>query len=159
MYLNKGKISRFKVANALIIAVCGISSFGNLIFAIFLIFSVTVEKDSTAIGAILILLLAMSIKIGIIIWRAILVHRLTKCRIYNQLLEEDHDGILAYSSIASMIGRPEANVVKDIKWFAKEKFLIKINVEETAVRVDLAGANEFITVLCPACGSMHNDNF
>lgn len=154
MYLNKVKIGAFKVANAFIIGICGVTSFSNLIFSIFLMTSEKIEKSFTAIILILIILFLMSVKIGIIIWRAILIHRLSKCRIYNSLLDEDHDGIIAYSSIASMIGRPEANVIKDIMWLVKEKILINVTCGVSALRVDLlAGENEFIRVVCPTCGA------
>lgn len=96
----------------------------------------------------------MSVKIGIIIWRAILIHRVLKCRIYNSIFEEDHDGVIEYSSIASMIGRPEANVIKDLMWLQKEKFIINVTLTRTAVVVNvLPGDNTFVTVACPTCGA------
>ena len=156
MYLNHGKMGAYKTVNSIIIAVCGVSSFLNLLFIIFL--SLSSHFDHGIAEAMLCLITSglMSIKIGIIIWRAFMLHRVSKCRIYNSIIEEDHDGIIAYSSIAKMTGRPEVNVIKDIMWLVRERYLINITVGRTAVRVDLlSDEREFVTVICPTCGA-HN---
>ena len=154
MYLKTSRIGTFKTVNAFLIAILGISSFCNLLIAVFLLVARQFQGDENVIFWAVFLLIMMSIKIGLLIWRAILVHRITKCRIYNSIFEEDHDGIIEYSSIASMIGRPEANVIKDLMWLVKEKFIINVTLGRTAVRVDvIAGENEFVTVACPTCGS------
>ena len=154
MFLKKSKIALFKTVNAIIIAICALSAFGNLMFSVFLLTSESSAGDPRSIGISMFILFLMMIKIGIIVWRAILIHRVLKCRIYNSIFEEDHDGIIEYSTIASMIGRPEANVIKDLMWLKKEKFLINITLGRTAARVDvLSDEKEFVTVACPTCGA------
>lgn len=154
MYIKSGKIGIFKTVNALIIAIAGISAFGNLLFTVFVLASKEFGTDSRAYPVLAFILFLMSVKIGIIIWRAILIHRVLKCRIYNSIFEEDHDGVIEYSSIASMIGRPEANVIKDLMWLQKEKFIINVALNRTAVVVNvLPGENTFVTVACPTCGA------
>ena len=154
MYIKSGKLGLFKTVNALIIAIAGISALGNLLFAVFMLTSEKYAGDNRAYLLVFIVFLLMSVKIGIIIWRAILIHRVLKCRIYNSIFEEDHDGVIEYSSIASMIGRPEANVIKDLMWLQKEKFIINVTLNRTAVVVNvLPGENTFVTVACPTCGA------
>ena len=156
MYLNHAKIAAYRVANGIIIAGCGVSAFLNLSFILFIITSNHFEHGLAEMLLCLIIFALMSIKIGIIIWRALMIRRLSKCRIYNSIIEEDHDGIIAYSSIAKMTGRPEVNVIRDIMWLAREKYLINVTVGRTAVRVDLlSDEREFVTVICPTCGA-HN---
>ena len=124
MYLNHGKMGAYKTVNSIIIAVCGVSSFLNLLFIIFLSLSSHFDHGLAETLLCLITFGLMSIKIGIIIWRAFMIHRLSKCRIYNSIIEEDHDGIIAYSSIAKMTGRPEANVIRDIIWLCRNNEII-----------------------------------
>ena len=156
MYLNHARLGAYRFANGIIIAGCGISAFFNLIFMLFMMTSNHFEHNLSEAILCMLIFLIMSVKVGIIIWRAIMIHRLSKCRIYNSIIEEDHDGIIAYSSIAKMIGRPEVNVIKDIMWLVREKYLINITVGRTAVRVDLLSEErDFIQVVCPTCGA-HN---
>lgn len=156
MYLNHGKMGAYKTVNGIIIAVCGVSSFLNLLFIIFLSLSSHFDHGLAETLLCLITFGLMSIKIGIIIWRAFMIHRLSKCRIYNSIIEEDHDGIIAYSSIAKMTGRSEANVIRDIMWLVRERYLINVTIGRTAVRVDLlSDEREFVQVVCPTCGA-HN---
>ncbi|MCR5489296.1 MAG: hypothetical protein K6F03_04455 [Saccharofermentans sp.] len=154
MYLNNSKMGAYRVANGIIIAICGITSFLNLVFILFI--SLSSHFDHGLAETLLCLIVSglMLIKIGIIIWRALMIHRLSKCRIYNSIIEEDHDGIIAYSSIAKMTGVSEANVIRDIMWLVRERYLINITVGRTAVRVDLlSDEKDFVTVACPTCGA------
>ena len=154
MYLRKSKIGTFKTVNAFLIAILGVTSFCNLLVAVLLFFSEQYAGDKYATFWGVFILILMFAKTGLLVWRAILIHRITKCRIYNSIFEEDHDGIIEYSSIAAMIGRPEANVIKDLMWLVKEKFIVNVTLGRTAVRVDVrAGENEFVTVACPTCGA------
>ncbi len=156
MYLNHAKLGAYKTVNTIIITACGISAFFNLIFLIFIMTSIHIDRGLTALLLCMIIFSLMSVKIGIIVWRALLMHRITKCRIYNSIIEEDHDGIIAYSSFAKMTGRPEVNVIKDIMWLVRERYLINVTVGRTAVRVDLlSDEREFVQVICPTCGA-HN---
>ena len=154
MYIKKGKLGFYKTVNAVIIAVAGISAFGNFLFALGVLLSDEFGDDPRTPGMCAFIFFLMLIKIGIIIWRVILIHRILKCRIYNSIIEEDHDGVIEYASIASMIGRPEANVIKDMMWLVKEKIIINVTLTRTAVVVNMKpGLNEFVTVACPTCGS------
>ena len=154
MYLNNAKMGAYKVANGIIIAVCGVSSFFNLVFVLFVSLSSHFEHGLSETLLCLIVSGLMLVKIGILVWRALMIQRLSKCRIYNSIIEEDHDGIIAYSSIAKMTGRSEAAVIKDIMWLARENYLINVTIGRTAVRVDLlSDEREFVTVACPTCGA------
>ena len=156
MYLNHGRLAAYAAANKIIIAGCGISAFFNLVFILFIAISNHFEHGLAELLLCLFTFGLMSIKIGIIVWRALMIKRLSKCRIYNSIIEEDHDGIIAYSSIAKMTGLSEAYVIRDIMWLVREKYLINITVGRTAVRVDLlSDEREFVTVVCPTCGA-HN---
>ena len=148
MYLNNSKMGAYRVANGIIIAICGITSFFNLVFILFI--SLSSHFDHGLAETLLCLIVSglMLIKIGIIIWRALMIHRL------YSIIEEDHDGIIAYSSIAKMTGVSEANVIRDIMWLVRERYLINITVGRTAVRVDLlSDEKDFVTVACPTCGA------
>lgn len=154
MYLNRSKLSAYRTANGFIIGICGITVFFNILFFIFLLTSSSIEKDFATFIVNTFLFFIISFKAGIIIWRLLMIRRLSKCMIYNSLLEEDHDGILSYSSIASMTGKTESAVIKDIMWLVRSRFLINVTVGRTAVRVDLlTDEREFVTVLCPTCGA------
>ena len=156
MYLNHAKMSAYKTGNSIIIVACGISSFFNLVFILFISLSSHFDHGLAETMLCLITFGLMSIKVGILIWRALMIHRLSKCRIYNSIIEEDHDGIIAYTSIAKMVGRPEVNIIKDILWLVKERYLINVTVGRTALRVDLISEErDFIQVVCPTCGA-HN---
>ena len=156
MYLNHGRLAAYRAANKIIIAGCGISAFFNLVFILFIAISNHFEHGLAELLLCLFTFGLMSIKIGIIVWRALMIKRLSKCMIYNSIIEEDHDGIIAYSSFAKMTGRSEAYVIRDIMWLVREKYLINITVGRTAVRVDLlSDEREFVTVVCPTCGA-HN---
>ena len=128
MYLNHAKMSAYKTGNSIIIVACGISSFFNLVFILFISLSSHFDHGLAETMLCLITFGLMSIKVGILIWRALMIHRLSKCRIYNSIIEEDHDGIIAYTSIAKMVGRPEVNIIKDISKFGNGNtpFVVKI---------------------------------
>ena len=92
-------------------------------------------------------IISLVLQIGIIIWRAIFLNSLTRCMLYNSILEEDHDGIIAYSEMASMTGFTEARVIKDLMSFSKHNYMVNITVGRSAVRVDLlSDENEFQVV-------------
>lgn len=80
MYIKSGKIGLFKTVNALIIAIAGFFAFGNLLFSVFTLTSEEFGTNVRAYWVIGFILFLMSAKIGIIIWRAILIHRVLKCR-------------------------------------------------------------------------------
>lgn len=48
MYIKSGKIGLFKTVNALIIAIAGISAFGNLLFSVFVLASDDFGNDDRA---------------------------------------------------------------------------------------------------------------
>ncbi|MBR3081608.1 MAG: hypothetical protein IKH06_02015 [Clostridiales bacterium] len=156
MYLNHARLAAYGAANKIIIAGCGISAFLNLVFILFIAISNHFEHNLSELFLCLFTFGLMSIKIGIIVWRALMIKRLSKCMIYNSIIEEDHDGIIAYSSFARMTGLPEPNVIRDLMWLVREKYLINITIGRTAVRVDLISQErDFIQVICPTCGA-HN---
>lgn len=157
MYLNNSKIATAKIVNAFIIAACAIPAAFNVIVIIFMLFSTTLDRNIVTSIMTATFIFWTFAEVGVIVWRAIVLHRLSRCRLYNSLLEEDHDGIITYDSVASMTGYKEAAVIKDLMWFAKHKYLVNVTLGRTAVRVDLlSDANEFITVACPSCGAHVN---
>ena len=157
MYLNNSKIATAKIVNAFIIAACALPAVFNVIIVIFLLLSTTLERNiATAFLTVLFIVWTLG-EAFIIVWRVIVLRRLSRCRLYNSLLEEDHDGIIAYSAAASMTGYTEATVINDLMWFAKHKYLVNVTLGRTAIRVDLlADANEFQKVVCPSCGAQVN---
>lgn len=157
MYLNTSKIATYKVINAIIVAACGIAAVCNCILIIFFLMSTTLERSlATSILTVLLIFFSLA-EIGVIVWRLIVLRRLSRLAIYNSLLEEDHDGIITYSSVASMTGYTEAGIIRDLMWFSDHKYLVNVTLGRTAVRVDLlSGANEFMTVVCPSCGAHVN---
>lgn len=157
MYLNNSKIATSKIINAFIIAACAVPAVFNVIIIIFLLLSTTLERNFATVFLTILFIVWTLGEVFIIAWRVFVLSRLSRCRIYNSLLEEDHDGIIAYSSVASMTGSKEASVINDLMWFAKHNYLVNVTLGRTAVRVDLlADANEFQQVVCPSCGAHVN---
>lgn len=158
MYLNNSKLTSAKIINGLIIVICGVPAVINVVLLILMttaddpVFTPAVRIFFNAFFAI-----SLVLQIGIIIWRAIFLHSLTRCMLYNSILEEDHDGIITYSDIASMTGFTEAKVIKDLMSFSKRNYMVNITVGRSAVRVDLlSDENEFQVVACPSCGAHVN---
>ena len=125
MYLNNSKLTSAKIINGLIIAICGVPAVINVVLLILMttaddpVFTPAVRIFFNAFFAI-----SLVLQIGIIIWRAIFLHSLTRCMLYNSILEEDHDGIITYSDIASMTGFTEAKVIKDLMSFSKRNYMV-----------------------------------
>ena len=156
MYLNTAKLATAKIVNTFIIIFMAASALFKLLF---IMYGLTVETQSRAMAMILVFLCAVGLagNIAIIIWRVKEIRRSTRARIYNSLMEEDHDGILTYDSISSMTGIPVPVVIRDIMWFVNHKYLINVTLGRTAVRADIMSQEtEFITVVCPHCGSHVN---
>ena len=157
MYLNTSKIATYKIINAIIIAACGIPAVCNCVIIIFMLMSTTLDRNIVTSIMTAMFIFATLAETGVIVWRLIVLRRLSRCTIYNSLLEEDHDGIITYSSVASMTGYNEATVIRDLMWFSNHKYLINVTLGRAAVRVDLlSGANEFMKVVCPSCGAHVN---
>ena len=157
MYLNYAKISAAKVINGLIIGGCGLMTFFNLLFM-----TAPFSRNASfgRAGSLLIFgffFMMASGCVAVIIWRVMALRRVSRCRVYNSLLEEDHDGIIMYDSIASMTGYKVPFVIKDLMWFASHGYLVNVTLGRTAIRVDLlSNETEFVTVSCPSCGAIVN---
>ena len=158
MYLNNSKLATAKIINGFIIAICGAPA----IFNVLLLILMTTADDPVFTPAVRIFfnsffIITLVIEVGIIIWRAIFLHNLTRCRLYNSIFEEDHDGIIMYSDMASMTGFTEAKVIKDLMRFVKRNYMVNVTLGRTAARVDLlSDENEFQVVACPSCGAKVN---
>lgn len=158
MYLNNSKLATAKIINGFIIAICGAPA----IFNVLLLILMTTADDPVFTPAVRIFfnsffIITLVIEVGIIIWRAIFLHNLTRLRLYNSIFEEDHDGIIMYSDMASMTGFTEAKVIKDLMRFVKRNYMVNITLGRTAARVDLlSDENEFQVVACPTCGAKVN---
>ena len=143
MYLNKAAIGAYKYTNIFIISFVGFTTFKDHTAALFL-FNV-MNVGATGAG------------VWVIIWRINSQRRISRARLYNSLFEEDHDGILTYESIASMLGIPVSRAVSELMWYYEKNILRNLTLGRTAVRVDLmAPNNEFLTVICPTCGAHVN---
>ncbi|MBP5654059.1 MAG: hypothetical protein J6X33_00945 [Clostridiales bacterium] len=156
MYLNTAKLATAKIVNTFIIIFMSFSAFFKLLF---IMYGLTVDTKSRPMAMVLVFLCAVGLagSIAIIIWRAKAISRNTRARIYNSLMEEDHDGILTYDSISSMTGVPVHVVIKDVMWFINHRYLINVTAGRTAIRADvMSQETEFITVVCPHCGSHVN---
>ena len=158
MYLNNSKLATAKIINGFIIAICGAPA----IFNVLLLILMTTADDPVFTPAVRIFfnsffIITLVIEVGIIIWRAIFLHNLTRCRLYNSIFEEDHDGIIMYSDMASMTGFTEVKVIKDLMRFVKRNYMVNVTLGRTAARVDLlSDENEFQVVACPTCGAKVN---
>lgn len=154
MYLNNSKITAMELMNGILIAVLGISCFFHVFLIVFLLFSKQFGGSiaSFAVAAFFFLLLAGStVIIGFLILR---VGKMRKARVYNSLLEEDHDGIITYETISSMTGFSLSRVINDLIWLRNNNYLKNVTVGRSAVRVDLiSDEHEFITVSCPSCSN------
>ena len=149
MYINMPKIAVAKTVNALIIAAIGLPT---LIAALFMVMAMT-TWEFMILAFFLFPFVAGGI--SIIVWRILAIKKLTRTNYYNSLIEGDHDGILTYSSIASMMGIPEYKVVNELMWMQKKGYLANITLGRSALRVDLrADQNEFLQLGCPTCGSV-----
>ena len=154
MYIKNGKIGIFKTVNAIIIGVAGFLALCNLIFAVIMLTLDEFRGEMVAIVLGVIFLVLMSAMTAIVIWRAIAIHRVTRCRIYNSIFEEDHDGVIKFSSISAMTGFSEAAVIRDLMWLTKAQYIHNVTLTRTAVVINvLPGENTFVTVACPTCGA------
>ena len=152
MYIRTTKITANKIINGCIIAACALP-----ILLIFLMFFYLFAYYDGTIASILagsVLLTILSALIGLIIWRAMVNRKLSKARIYNSLIEEDHDGIISYETISSMTGSNQARIIRDLMWLRKHNYLINVTLGRSALRVDVKSEeHDFVTVLCPSCGN------
>ena len=157
MYLNNSRLATSKIVNTFVIIACAFPTLLNILLLLFA-FSNKVNMTGTVLYIyVLIFSLLTAGGIALIIWRITAIRKVSRCRIYNSLIEEDHDGIITYDSIASMTGMSVAAVIKDLMWFTKHGFIVNVTLGRTAVRVDVVpGANEFIKVSCPSCGAVVN---
>ena len=157
MYLNKAAIGAYKYTNIFIISFVGFTTFIG--FWMFIFSFSAASKDHTAA---MFLFNVMNVGatgagVWVIIWRINSQRRISRARLYNSLFEEDHDGILTYESIASMLGIPVSRAVSELMWYYEKNILRNLTLGRTAVRVDLmAPNNEFLTVICPTCGAHVN---
>lgn len=148
MYINGPKIAAAKMIDIMIITAVSIPLFFVIIFMIFTLFTP---------GYFLLTFLAAPLAltgVGIIVWRASAIRRLGRARYYNSLFEEDHDGILTYESIASMMGISQNKAIRELMWMGRKNYLTNMTLGRTAVRVDLTvDRNEFKILTCKTCGS------
>ncbi len=158
MYLNKSKLAALKTVNIIVIVAVGLMSLLHLFF-VFFAFSPK-ARDTNPLALLIFASFFFTLFCGgvsIIIWRVRSMNRMSRARLYNSLFEEDHDGIITYESIASMTGQTVAKVIKDLTAYSRSNILINLTMGRSAVRVDLlSGNNEFLTVICPHCGSRVN---
>ena len=158
MYINNSKLTTTKIINGFIIAVCGMPAIINVLLLILM----TTADDPVFTPVIRLIfnaffIISLLIQIGIIIWRVLFLQNLSRCGLYNSIFEEDHDGIITYSDMASMTGFTEAKVVKDLMSFVKRNYMVNITLGRTAARVDLLSDDkEFQVVACPSCGAHVN---
>ena len=155
MYLNHGKIAASKAINGFIIGGCGLMTFINVMF---MSAPFSNRLGMNRVAALMLFAFFLMIASGcaaVIFWRIMALRRVSRCRIYNSLLEEDHDGIITYDSIASMTGFKVPNVIKDLVWFIDHGYMVNVTLGREACRVDLlSGETEFVTVSCPSCGAV-----
>ena len=154
MYLNSAKIATSRVLNGLMIGIVSFLTFINLLFVIFSFSDEAVKRGFVALifcGFFSVLVIG---GIAVIVWRINVIRRFTKARIYNSIIEEDHDGIIDYDTFASMNGTDVDKAVSEIVWLYRHRYLINITLGRTAVRVDLlSDEKEFVKVSCPSCGA------
>lgn len=157
MYISNSRIATSKIVNALIIVVCSVLAVKNILV---IFFALTIDKiDRRDVAFLLAVFFGFFLlaEAGIIIWRAFSISRISRCRLYNSIFEEDHDGIITYDSISSMTGYKVSSVIRDLMWFVKHHYLINVTLGTTAARVDLlAEEKEFQVVVCPSCGAHVN---
>ena len=154
MYLNSAKIATSKLINGFVIGIVSFLTFFNLLFVLFSFSKEALKFKSAALvfGAVFSALVIGGI--ALIVWRVQTIKRFTKARIYNSIIEEDHDGIIDYDTFASMNGTSVAKVVSEILWLYRNRYLINITLGRTAVRVDLLSEEkDFVKVNCPSCGA------
>ena len=157
MYINTSKIAASKIINAIIIGVCAFFAIKNVVCVIFSLLSEKIDQRIVAVILASFFAFLLLSEIGIIIWRSIALGRISRCRLYNSIFEEDHDGIITYDSMASMTGFSESAVISDLMFFVKRRYLINVTLGRTAARVDLlSDEKEFQTVICPSCGAHVN---
>ena len=154
MYLNNSKITSVETLNGILIAVLGIPCVFHVFVIVFMLFSKQFGGSliSFAVaGFFFLLLVGSTVLIGFLILR---VGKMRKARVYNSLIEEDHDGIITYETISSMTGYSLSKVVNDLIWLKNHNYLVNITVGRSSVRVDLVSdEHEFITVSCPSCSN------
>ena len=157
MYLNQARIATSKLVNAFILVGLAFPSFFQIIF---IVYAFTSTANVTWTGRFFFgsfFAIGLAGGIGIMVWRINALRKLGRCRIYNSLLEEDHDGIITYDTLSSMTGLSQAEVIKDLMWFTRNNFMRNVTLGRTAIRVDLlSNEKEFITVSCPCCGAHVN---
>ena len=154
MYLNSEKIVLMKMLDWSIIVAVTLPTIVHFWFVMYAYTQIGTQRTLAFLIMIAFFSLLIVAGIAIIYWRATVLYKLTRARIYNSIMEEDHDGIITYDSIASMTGYPVSKVVKDLMWFRNRRVLVNMTLGRTALRVDLrADSNEFIKVVCPECGA------
>ena len=80
---------------------------------------------------------------------------LVRAQRYNRVFEEDHDGIVPYDALATLMGLPVQKAKNDIRWMVEHNFLknIKFDRKCAMIMMKVETSADFITVECPHCGA------
>ena len=78
---------------------------------------------------------------------------------FNNIFENDSDGIMKINEIANALHMPKEKTEKTLMWLMNNDFLINCRFDDKApstillTDVNVAETNDFVAVQCPACGT------
>ena len=148
MYINLAKVATAKIINTLIIVAMILPA----IFGVIIICLCIGEPRFIWFGFFVMPVVAA--QVGIAFWRISAIRKLSRVALYNSLFEEDHDGIITYESLGSMVGLSTAKATQEFMWMNNKGYLKNITVGRTAARVDVvADRSEYKLIPCPTCGA------
>lgn len=148
MYINLAKVATSKIINGIIIAATALPAlFGVLLICLCI-------GDSRVFWIAFFILPIVVGQVAIVIWRIAHISKLSRVALYNSLFEEDHDGIITYESLGSMVGLSTSKATQEFMWMNNKGYLKNITVGRTAARVDVrADKSEYKLLTCPTCGA------
>ena len=154
MYTNNARVTAARSVNVMFIWGAAVPLVILFFFEVFILTFIGGRDTAMLLFLFAFLGLILAGLAGVIVLCAWNLRRLSRVRLYNSLIEEDHDGILTYESIGLMLGISEAKALKEVMWMVRRHFLINLTAGRTAIRVDLIpDKSEFVKLTCSTCGA------
>lgn len=155
MYLNRLKIESTKVICNTSLVIAGFIYLIVLICVFAWWSDGTFEDAMYNFAGFLVISILLLVAFALTFPALMVKKRFYRAEKYNRIFEEDHDGMVPYTALASLTGIPRAKVTSDIRALVQSHILKNITYgwEGAMIIMKADTAGDFISVDCPNCGA------
>lgn len=154
MYLNRLKIESFRAICNVCLAIAAALLFINGI-VISIVIGGVFEEFAYIIVLLILEIPMLLLTLGLGAPALDTKSRILRAEKYNRIFEEDHDGIIPYTALASLTGYSLARVKKDVRIMTDRHIFNNIKYDRNGAMIVMKvdTKTDFITVQCTTCGA------